>query len=152
MVCSIHLIQSNKTKIRKWSKMKMVEMEGFFSVYIHHRCISVCAYGSVCVLWSGITFHLQQGKTQTCIFLFLFSPASLSFSPQLSPSLIPRFLCVVEMKTKQSWTRSLLSDTHTHTDRHACTCTCTHTLPVWSCVCLCVCAHSCACLFILRSI
>lgn len=67
-----------------------------------------CLY--VCAPWITVILHFQRGKTQACICLFL------SLRLLLSHPL--RFLCVSEMKTKQSQTWSILSDTQT--------------LPVWS--------------------
>lgn len=72
------------------------------------------------------SFYLQSGKPQPCTTLsacILFAPALLLFLGFISvPPSSPSFLCVAEMKTKQSRTWSL---SHTHGGRH--------TLPVWSC-------------------
>lgn len=66
-----------------------------------------------------ILFYLQSGKPQPCTTLsacILFAPALLLFLGFISvPPSSPSFLCVAEMKTKQSWTWSL---SHTRRQTH----------------------------------
>lgn len=82
-------------------------------------------------LWSGIFLHLQRGKTQACICLFVFSPASLpsQTSSQYLPHPPASFVWLRWKLNRAEPDLSCLTHTRWQTQG----CICLQTLPVWSC-------------------
>lgn len=89
----------------------------------HNMSIGVyfclCA-SALMLLWCGYFFTSRGENTGMYLLVFVCPSFPTLLGLVVAPPSSPSFLYVVEMKTKQSWTWSLL----THTDAN--------TLPVWS--------------------